>query len=170
MIEKATDTLFCFALVLLVQVGFGANTYGQVTQASYQRLSLKVDGDWSRRIESDRVIYDNYNVPNASRAAVVLYAFEKHSDTKTSFEKSWKNIWPDSVAAPRPRRLYTNDGLTIYSNGNLLVNVIGSGYAQLYVFAADDGYQAMLIWHSSQSEFRRRQNEWNMMAQEAIFK
>ncbi len=168
--KKATDTIYCFVLVLLVQVGFGAKSYGQVTQASYQRLSLKVDGDWSRRIESDRVIYDNYNVPNAARAAIVLYAFEKDSDTKTSFEKSWKSIWPDSVAVPRPRRLYTNDGAFIYTNGSLLVNAIGSGYAQLYVFAADDGYQAMLIWHPAQSEFRRRQNEWNMMAQEAIFK
>lgn len=142
----------------------------QTVKASFDKLSFQVEEQWSKRIEKDRVVYDNYNLKTEPRASIVLYRFVAAADEKTFFQQQWSAIWPDSVAAPRPRRFYTENSQLFWSGGAAISTTDGTGYGQLYVFTTPTGYQSMMVWLPDGNAFKKTQTTWNLMAQTAVLK
>jgi len=155
----------CIMILIIVKPAKAQNT-----EARLDKLSLHIEGEWSRRIEQDKAIYDDYNLTGKMRHAVILYHFQKADDPKTFFSKAYTSIWPEAGATPRARRFYTSDGDMIWSSGAEITNSLGKGYGQLYVFTKPEGYQSVLVWLENFDTYRKTQNQWNMMMQDAKFR
>ncbi len=155
------------AIMLSLCLMYSTHSFSQNTEAKLDKLSFTIEGEWSRKIEQQRVIYDDYNLTGKHSKAIVLYHFTTADDPKQFFASAWQSIMPDTVAVPRPRRLYTSNSDLIWLSAAAYSLGDQTGYAQLYVFTKPEGYQCVLVWLDSFEQYRKTQSQWNIMMQDA---
>jgi hypothetical protein len=155
--------LFFFSLCFSAAAGFA-----QQVPVQYGRITVQVSELWSKRMQQEKMILDNHNVRGEIPATLTLFPFQQTTEAaKSHAALAFKKYLAasDTAAMPRPKRFYTEDAVPFFSFAMEKTNSKTPGYAALYVYSTEQGYQAMMLETNNQVDFRKIQPEWMQVLQ-----
>lgn len=145
----------------------GIFTFSAEAQQSFENyITLPAfEAGYSRQTRADRLVYENYTDQNQIQQRwQILAARPLPADGKLNFAEAWKSAFPDfsaDAAAPRYRRLYTQQSIPFFAGGMETSPVDGLGYVYLAAIPINTTqWQPVIIWTTDAKTARPLTYQW----------
>jgi hypothetical protein len=146
--------------VVLILSGIQANAQ----QRTWGNFQINVPETWSMTQIAGSVNLSNYNIKNSEPFSITLFdASTIEGKTDSTFALVWKTYVAPLTGVtevPRPRRLFTDEGIPIFQGFKEIPDKTNPQYYQLNVYVVNDVFQACLLRTTSLKNYRLFQAEW----------
>ena len=149
--------LSAFFLLCLAPVLFGQNKV-------WGTRLIAIPENWSSTQKAGSSVYSNYNMktePPAQLALFIPFAFEGKPDTLIT--KLWMQYvpdWPATIAVPRSRKLYTDEGEIFWQAQGEAKTEKGTFFRQVTLFCTDKSAQVAVLQLESLAAYKLSQTFW----------
>ncbi len=147
-------------VVLLMLMGMHVNAQ----QRNWGSFQINVPDTWSMTQIAGSINLSNYNIKDAEPFSITLFdASAIEGKTDSAFSLAWKNyVLPltGTPEIPRPRRLFTDEGIPLFQGFKEIKDVTNPHYYQLNVYVINNVLQACLLETTTAKNFRLVQAEW----------
>jgi hypothetical protein len=119
--------------------------------------------NWSKQTQADKLVLSNYNINGQPPLyASLLKGSATTGRPEIEFQKWWRSILqlPDSVATPRMKRIYGDDGQVIFTGSNDKTTSAGKAYQGLYLFWKATYVQAVFVEAQMVAGWREVLSAW----------
>lgn len=131
---------------------------------NWGNLQIDLPSGWSSSLRDGVYSLSNYNIKNADPYSITLFDIAPYAGKMdTLFAHVWNHKignGTESVAIPRWRKFYSNDGMLIQQGFHETNEKGQTIFRQLNIFLMDGAYQACIITAKSLKSYRSVQAEW----------
>ena len=133
-------------------------------ERTWGNFQINVPDTWSMTQTKGSILLSNYNLKEAEPFSITLFdasAIEGKSDS--AFLLAWNNYVSPLTGTPeipRPRRLFTDEGVPVFQGFKEVKDLTNPHYYQLNVYVVNNVLQACLLQTTTLKNFRLVQAEW----------
>jgi hypothetical protein len=133
-------------------------------ERTWGNFQINVPDTWSMTQTMGSIFLSNYNIKDAEPFSITLFdASAIEGKTDSAFSLAWKNyVLPltGTPEIPRPRRLFTDEGIPLFQGFKEIKDVTNPHYFQLNVYVINNVLQACLLETTTAKNYRLVQAEW----------
>lgn len=133
-------------------------------QRNWGSFQINVPDTWSMTQIPGSINLSNYNIKDAEPFSITLFdASAIEGKTDSAFSLAWKNYvlyLTGTPEIPRPRKLFTDEGIPLFQGFKEIKDVTNPHYYQLNVYVINNVLQACLLETTTAKNFRLVQAEW----------